>query len=609
MIEKIKARVLQDIKIAESEGFIPTGLATLYLLLDVSERLKDLEEEQRQAAQIAERQATAAADLAEIKAKQAKEQPDQHGNNGDVPGEHAADDEQSARDPGVKKEEESQNKLRLDVLNAFIDDIKRSGEALVINEDADRPEVVQRNTGMMLALLLDPETAQRLALAGGEPASELHITLAYLGDMEDEETDERLRPDTMREPMLRIVDAIASTSTPLSGRIAGIGRFAPAETDTTPVLALVDIPGLAEFRAELVAAIDQAGYFVADNHGYTPHVTLAYIDAAEPTPIATVPQVELTFDTVWLCIGDERIAFKLGGPVPPPTGEIDAKQETHTQSRETDDVRPGPDQSESDGTLHQNEEVVGAGRSQLDRGSTAGEGEADGIADRSKAELAAWMTELFHSLKERGASSSPTLATVASIYAFSDAEQAALAQKLAEVNVAAQRYCYSRDMVAVGLTPQIEEGLLSKVGDLLSWGREQVSSIVSTMKEQLSTFIGNLKGDSNVAEQVNGWIDRYADYKAPQVANVAWGTGANDGSMQAIEDIMDAATDPNRPKPLDTESIRVKVTPSYSSGDYCADYAGKDYSLNEYAQLGIEWPAHPNCRHGIEIIRKDGGEV
>ncbi|GHO99536.1 hypothetical protein KSF_095840 [Reticulibacter mediterranei] len=712
------------------------------------ERLDEMTDEQRQAAQIAERQATAAADLAELKAKQAKEQPDPHdGNNGGDPGKNAGNDEKSARDPEKKeKEEESQNKLRLDILNAFIDDIKRSGEVMVINED--RPEILQHHTGMMLAFLLDPETARRLAIPGGEPANELHITLAYLGDMEDKETDGRYRPDTMREPMQRIVSAIASTASPLSGRIAGIGRFAPAETDTTPVLALVDIPGLAEFRTELVAALDQAGYFVADNHGYTPHVTLAYIDAAAPTPIETVPQVELNFDTVWLCIGDEQIPFKLGTPVPP--GENDAEQETHTQGGETDDVRPRPDPDQSDGEIHQTEETLGADRGELNRGGAAGEGanytlnlakiiprkrwdgplnyfppraalaaegnqhgeegaqshtqensapqgeqaaaetkkaaqapssdgmasqfddqggdreqgsadarrnrgprspmavepdsrsaegsghlegmagnesrsaegregyqaqdrddvtsQAYGAAEHHKAIVTAWIAARFRELKERGASSSPTLATAASIYAFSDAEQEQIARYLAEANVAGQRYAYSRDMTTVGLTPQIEEGLFSKVGDLITWGREQVSSIVGTMHEMLTTFVSNLKEGSNVVEQVGAWIDRYADYKAPQVANVAWSTGANNGSMQAIEDIMDAATDPSRAEPLNTEGIKVEVVPSYSSTDECANYAGKSYSLNEYLQLGISWPMHPNCRHSIEIVRKDDGD-
>jgi len=716
-------RLIDEVRAEEGRDAYPDGAGQVPVIVvsrDVVPvpRLKDLEEEQRQAAQIAERQATAAADLAEIKAKQAKEQPDR-GNNGDVPGENAGGDEKSVRDP--EKEEESQNKLTSDILNAFIDDFERD---MAMSED--RPEILQHHTGMMLALMLDDATAQRLAIVGGEPASELHITLAYLGDMDDPETDGRYQPDTMREPMVRIVSAIASTASPLAGRVAGIGRFAPAETDTTPVLALVDVPGLAEFRAELVAALDQAGYFIADNHGYTPHITLAYIDQHAALPLKAMPPLELQFDTVWLCIGDERIPFKLGTPVPPSGEKDDAKQETHTQSNETDDERSRPDPSEGDGTLHQTEEVVGADRSQLDRGSTAGEGgsfsvaekgqhgekdtqghtqenrppqgeqaaaeaketnqtlpysgtasqlddqgrdrsqssadarrnrgprsavdiEPDsrsakgsghlegmagnesrtsegraghqaqnsdddtsqtyGAAEHHKAIVTAWIAARFHELKERGASSSPTLATAASIYAFSDAEQEQIAQYLAEANVAGQRFAYDRDMRAAGLPPHIEEGLFSKVGDLLSWGREQVSSIVGTMHEMLTTFVSNLKEGSNVAEQVNGWIDRYADYKAPQVANVAWGTGANDGSMQAIEDIMDAATDPNRPKPLDTESIRVKVTPSYSSGDFCADYAGKDYSLNEYVQLGIEWPAHPNCRHGIEIIKKDDGEV
>lgn len=569
----------------EKGGDVPVIVVTRDVI--PLERLDEVTDEQRQAAQITERQAKANADLAEIKVQQAKEPqltpPD--GKNGAKSGDNQGNAEKSDRE--TKNESLSQH-----IAAHLIE------------------QVVQQQTGMMLAFMLDPETAQQLAIPGGEPASELHITLAYLGDMEDQSDDDLLRPHTSPEKIKEAIASIANDVTPIAGEIGGIGRFYPAETEETPIIALVDVPGLVELRIKFVNWIRQCGYFVAENHGYTPHITLAYIDKGAPSPIETVPPLALCFDTVWLCIGDERIPFKLGEPVvPPPTGDDNAEQETHTQSNETDDVRPGQDQSESDGEVHQTQEVVDRDGSELDRGRNFAEGESDSVADQQKAELAGWVTDLFQAMKTRGASLDPTAVTAASIYTFSDQEQGELARKLAEINVAAQRFAYSRDMQAVGLTPQIEESLFSKVGDLITWGREQVGSIVGTMREMLSNFISNLKGDANIAEQIAGWIDRYADYKPEQIANVTWGTGANDGSMQAIEDILDVATDPKSTKQVLTDSIRIRVVPAYSSSDACADYAGKDYSMSEYLQLGIGWPAHPNCRHSIEVFRKDDGEA
>jgi len=172
---------------------------------------------------------------------------------------------------------------------------------------------VPQHTGMMLALLLDPATAQRLAIKGGEPASELHVTLAYLGDMQDESEDNLLRPHTSPFKIRDAVDMVAAQTAPLTGTTGGIGRFA-ASSDSEgldPLIALVDVPGLNEFRARLVEAVQAAGYFVAENHGYTPHITLDYLDTDEPLPMESVPHLPLVFESVWLCVGDERTPFVL----------------------------------------------------------------------------------------------------------------------------------------------------------------------------------------------------------------------------------------------------------------------------------------------------------
>jgi 2'-5' RNA ligase len=168
-------------------------------------------------------------------------------------------------------------------------------------------------TGMMLAFMLDAETAQQLALPGGEPPEDLHITLAYLGDMEDEITNDKLRPHTSPFKMRETLAMVASGTKPLAGNVGGVGRFFPAETEETPVIALVDVPDLAEFRTKLVQAVEAAGYFVADNHGYTPHITLAYLDASEPMPIESIPSLPLNLNSVWLCVGNDRYEFPLGG--------------------------------------------------------------------------------------------------------------------------------------------------------------------------------------------------------------------------------------------------------------------------------------------------------
>lgn len=51
-------------------------------------------------------------------------------------------------------------------------------ETMKANDDAKRQ-------GVMVALMLGSDTAEQLAVDGGEPASDLHLTLAYLGKLEN----------------------------------------------------------------------------------------------------------------------------------------------------------------------------------------------------------------------------------------------------------------------------------------------------------------------------------------------------------------------------------------------------------------------------------------
>jgi 2'-5' RNA ligase/phage portal protein BeeE len=187
---------------------------------------------------------------------------------------------------------------------------------------------VSNNTGAMVALMIPQDIAKQLALPGGEPSGDLHITLAYLGDKNDAPQN-FLTPFDKPNRLKQAIASVASENIPLSGTVAGIGRFNPEEDGgLTPVYASVDIPGLSEFRTRLVAAIEREHYFVAKNHGFTPHITLAYIDADAPMPIESVPALSLDFDTVTLVICDERMTFPLGDEQYP----TDQPQPSSTQS-------------------------------------------------------------------------------------------------------------------------------------------------------------------------------------------------------------------------------------------------------------------------------------
>lgn len=233
-------------------------------------RLDDFEEEQRQNAAVALQAAQAQADLAATKAKQAKEPP--------VP-------------PAVPSNNQQQN-----VTQNATDQLEKK----------QQKQESQSNTGAMIALMIPPEIGRQIAVAGGEPVEDLHITLAFLGEASD------LSQNVLVD-MQQSLNAFAASWMPLAGRIAGLGRFDAPDGQEAPVIALPDIPGLPEFRQALLALLFERGCPAIQNHGYTPHITLAYIDASAPMPVEDVPHLNLYFDAICLVVGDERFYFPLLG--------------------------------------------------------------------------------------------------------------------------------------------------------------------------------------------------------------------------------------------------------------------------------------------------------
>ncbi len=139
----------------------------------------------------------------------------------------------------------------------------------------------EEHTGVMIAFFLDADNARKLALPDGEPASDLHVTLAYLGDKSDYTLSQI-------ETLKKIVADFAQQTEYFSGRVSGIGRFTAVETgQPTPVYASVDIPGVSSAREDLIESLNKADMPVESTHGFTPHITLAYVDANDPLPIVT----------------------------------------------------------------------------------------------------------------------------------------------------------------------------------------------------------------------------------------------------------------------------------------------------------------------------------
>lgn len=163
-------------------------------------------------------------------------------------------------------------------------------------------------TGVMVALFPSPELAAQIAAMDGVdmPAETLHVTLAYAGKV-DALTD------------LQVAGAIVAASEtatynePLTGTINGLGRFnASTSSDGKDVIyAVVDVPGLDDLRSSIDECLEKYGIEPSETHGYNPHMTLAYIEAGAPSPIAAMPTLPLMFNSISVAVGGKRVDYPL----------------------------------------------------------------------------------------------------------------------------------------------------------------------------------------------------------------------------------------------------------------------------------------------------------
>lgn len=132
------------------------------------------------------------------------------------------------------------------------------------------------HTSAMIALRMTEQDAQRLAVPGGEPADELHLTLAFLGAAADIAAETQ---QAILDAMGRCAQALSQSGAELSGDAFSVSAFNPAdaERETAIVLGLGG-EQLATVQVAVTAALGEV--FTAPDQ-YLPwaaHITLQYSD-------------------------------------------------------------------------------------------------------------------------------------------------------------------------------------------------------------------------------------------------------------------------------------------------------------------------------------------
>jgi hypothetical protein len=200
-----------------------------------------------------------------------------------------------------------------------------------------------RSNSTMVAVKPRPDEASAIADPDGKPAETLHVTLAYLGEIDGplEQIAEALRP-------------VAATHAPLAGIVGGYGQFGTPSGEVIGIL-LPDVPGLVELRVAVTQALTGAEISYGREHGFEAHLT------ADTDPEPDEPEVlrdrygaSLHFDELLIVRGDTEIVpiplvgtppLTAAAPGPPPwhapAGDeiIDVPALVRTLRTKTDPVR------------------------------------------------------------------------------------------------------------------------------------------------------------------------------------------------------------------------------------------------------------------------------
>lgn len=192
-----------------------------------------------------------------------------------------------------------------------------------------------QHTGAMIALVPTEEDAERLALADGETADELHLTLWFLGDGADWGEDQR------RE-LIAGVEARAANLPRLTARVFGVNHWNPGSDSPSWVWAVGDDRDAPDEATTLHELRNVATDALEDGHNnpelpvqhspWSPHVCGVYTSEAWPLKEMVDRVGEITFDRVRVAFAGERTDIPLGeqtAAMITPQGDVSGTDVSH----------------------------------------------------------------------------------------------------------------------------------------------------------------------------------------------------------------------------------------------------------------------------------------
>ena len=158
--------------------------------------------------------------------------------------------------------------------------------------------------GIAIVLVPSPEDAEKLVIPDGTPVDQIHLTLGYFGN-----TDEQ--PEGAREALQRVAAGVATGSLSVTVDYGGIARFAGDPADA--LVRLADSPALIPMHNLMCNLIGVERDITRNTeHGFTPHTTIGYLEHDDGIPIDRVDKEAVTFTDLQLWYGTEKYRYTLG---------------------------------------------------------------------------------------------------------------------------------------------------------------------------------------------------------------------------------------------------------------------------------------------------------
>lgn len=210
------------------------------------------------------------------------------------------------------------------------------------------------------------------------------------------------------------------------------------------------------------------------------------------------------------------------------------------------------------------------------------------------------------------------IATLVTIYSLSSNDTTQLVAFLLAAYLLSMQTSYRRAQKTAGLPQNWTPTQVIRV-ESEQQVQQAVQSIGETFSSLLRSFLSNaLDGvdqlPANVPDRIATWMQDTLQWKAEQIANVTVAGGANAGTMQFVQDVLDAQAGDGTilddagnilidlaSMDLTQSEMGIQVIPGESSSDFCKEYAGNIYRFGDAGDLP-EFPVHPNCIHSCVIV-------